>query len=453
MRVNETIFREYDVRGIADRDLTDSACLLLGKAIGTFVRTKGGKTFTIGRDCRLSGPRIKKALIEGLLSTGLEVIDIGLVPTPLLYFSVFHLNTDGGVQITGSHNPPEHNGLKICVGKTTLHGEEIQQLKKLISTGAFVTGAGTLRETDIKKDYANHLCRTVKPPFPIKVVVDSANGTAGVIAPELFRRLGCEVVELFSEPDGNFPNHPPDPTVPESQVALIKEVRKCGAAVGIGFDGDADRLAVVDPSGRALFGDELLVLYARRLLKDHPGATVISEVKASHRLFQDIENHGGKPVLWKTGHSLIKAKMKETGALLAGEMSGHMFFKDRYFGFDDAIYAAVRLFEILAEEKKTPSALLEDLPPSFCTPEIRMDCADEKKFEVVSRAKKQFENKGYRVNSIDGARVEFSDGWGLVRASNTQAVLVLRFEATSDKRLQEIRSDIETTVNQIISAL
>ncbi|MFM8268593.1 MAG: phosphomannomutase/phosphoglucomutase [Pseudomonadota bacterium] len=451
--MNEGIFREYDIRGIADRDLTDSAALLIGKAIGTFVRSKNGKAFTVGRDCRLSGPRIRKALVEGLVSTGLEVIDVGLVPTPLLYFSVFHLNTDGGVQITGSHNPPEHNGLKICVGKTTLHGGEIQELKHLIQIGKFSEGKGSVREVDIKRAYCEHIKKSVKHPFSLKVVVDSGNGAAGVVAPELFRSLGCEVVELLSEPDGRFPVHPPDPTEEESQKFLAAEVRKNGATAGIGFDGDADRLVVIDASGRALFGDELLVLYARSLLKDNPGAAIISEVKASHRLFQDIERHGGKPILWKTGHSLIKAKMKETGALLAGEMSGHMFFKDRYFGFDDAIYAAVRLFEILAESKQTPAQLLQDLPPSFCTPEIRMECADEKKFEVVRRAKKELEDRGYRVNPIDGARVEFEDGWGLVRASNTQAVLVLRFEATSERRLKEIKNEIETTVNEIISAL
>jgi len=453
MQLNEGIFREYDIRGIADRDMPDSVAVLLGKAIGTFVRAKNGKTFTVGRDCRLSGPRIQKALIEGLVSTGLEVIDIGLVPTPLLYFSVFHLNTDGGVQITGSHNPSEHNGLKVCVGKTSLHGGEIQELKHLVKSGKFSAGQGSVKTVDIKKDYCSHIKKIVKHPFPLKVVVDSGNGAAGVVAPELFRSLGCEVIELLSEPDGSFPVHPPDPTEPESQEFLAKEVKKHGSAVGIGFDGDADRLVVIDASGRALFGDELLVLYSRSLLKENPGAAVISEVKASHRLFQDIERHGGKPILWKTGHSLIKAKMKETGALLAGEMSGHMFFKDRYFGFDDAIYAAVRLFEIISAAHKTPVELLQDLPPSFCTPEIRMECADEKKFEVVNRAKKQLEAKGYRVNPIDGARVEFEDGWGLVRASNTQAVLVLRFEATSERRLKEIKSEIETTVHQIISAL
>lgn len=451
--LNELIFREYDVRGIADSDLNDSAVLLLGKAIGTFTRRRGGKTFTVGRDCRLSGPRIRTALVKGLLSTGVDVIDIGLVPTPLLYFSIFHLNTDGGVQITGSHNPPEHNGFKICVGKTTLHGTEIQELKNLIKENDFEVGSGSLKEADVKAPYLENIKRTVSHPLPLKVVVDSGNGTAGVIAPNLFRTLGCDVVELLSEPDGSFPNHPPDPTVPESQLFLASEVKRHRAAVGIGFDGDADRLVAIDASGRALFGDELLVLYARRLLKDNPGATVISEVKASHRLFQDIEQRGGKAILWKTGHSLIKAKMKETGALLAGEMSGHMFFKDRYYGFDDAIYAAVRLFEILAEEKKTPIQLLNDLPPSFCTPEIRMACADEKKFAVVAKTKQLLEASGHKVNPIDGARVEYEDGWGLVRASNTQAVLVLRFEATSEKRLKQIQNEIESTVHQVIESL
>lgn len=453
MSLNESIFREYDIRGLAASDLSDSSAHLIGKAIGSFVRRRGGKTLSVGRDCRLSGPRIQKALVSGLNEVGIDVIDIGLVPTPVLYFSVFHLHTDGGVQITGSHNPPEHNGLKICVGKTTLHGSEIQELKSIIQQNIFEKGSGTARSQDIKKDYSDYLRKNIRGPLPLKIVIDSSNGTAGVIAPELFRSLGCEVVELLSEPDGNFPVHSPDPTEKESQEYLASAVIKHQAAVGIGFDGDADRVVAIDASGRALFGDELLVLYARKLLKDNPGATVISEVKASHRLFQDVERHGGKAILWKTGHSLIKAKMKETGALLAGEMSGHMFFKDRYFGFDDAIYAAARLLEILAEEKKTPLELLQDLPPSFCTPEIRKECNEKTKFEVVAKARTQLEARGYKVNSIDGARVEFEDGWGLVRASNTQAVLVLRFEATSERRLQQIQNEIETTVNQVINSL
>lgn len=453
MQINESIFREYDIRGIADRDLTSETVLLLGKGVGSFIRRRHGKRITLGHDCRLSAPRIKKALLEGLLSTGLEVIEIGLSPTPLLYFSVHHLDTDGGIQITGSHNPGEHNGFKICVGKSTIHGEDIQEIKQIILKGDFVVEAGgSISRTDVSDAYIDKIVSTVKPPFKLKVVVDSGNGTAGVIAPKLFRRLGCEVIELYSEPDGNFPNHHPDPTIPESQRTLIESVLKNGAAVGIGFDGDADRIGVIDKSGQILFGDELLVLYARRLLQDHPGAKIISEVKASHRLFQDIEKHGGVPILWKTGHSLIKAKMRETGAMLAGEMSGHMFFADRYYGFDDAIYAAVRLFEIISETGKSPAELLGDLPSSYSTAEIRVDCSDETKFDVVKQARSLFEGKGYKVNPIDGARVEFKDGWGLVRASNTQPVLVFRFEANSESRLEEIRGDIEKTVNQIIGS-
>lgn len=453
MNINNTIFREYDIRGIADRDLTSDVCLLLGKGIGTFIRRQGGKRITLGHDCRVSAARIKKALLEGLLSTGLDVVEIGLSPTPLLYFSVHQLDTDGGIQITGSHNPAEHNGFKICVGKSTIHGEDIQVIRDLILKQDFVVEAGgSVSRTEVSDAYIEKVISTVKPPFNLRVVVDSGNGTAGVIAPKLFRKLGCEVIELYSEPDGTFPNHHPDPTVPESQRPLIENVLKHGAAVGIGFDGDADRIGVIDKTGQILFGDELLVLYARRLLKDHPGAKIISEVKASHRLFQDIEKHGGQPILWKTGHSLIKSKMKETGALLAGEMSGHMFFKDRYYGFDDAIYAAVRLFEIISESGKSPAELLNDLPSSFSTPEIRVDCPDEKKFSVVQRARDIFEGKGYNVNPIDGARVEFKDGWGLVRASNTQPVLVFRFEANSATRLEEIRGDIETAVNEIIGS-
>lgn len=451
--LNEMIFREYDVRGIADRDLPNETVLNLGKAIGSMIRGRGGSSVTVGRDCRLSGPRLNKALVEGLLSTGLKVVDLGLVPTPVLYFSVFYLNSDGGVQITGSHNPPEHNGFKICVGKTTLHGHEIQELKEMILKSRYASGEGTLSECDIKAEYISEIKKSVRHPFPIKVVIDCGNGAAGVVAPQLFKELGCEVIDLLSEPDGKFPVHAPDPTEKEAQEFLRSAVKEHGASVGIGFDGDADRLVVLDKTGRALFGDELLVLFSRSVLKAHPGASIISEVKASHRLFNDIKSRGGNPILWKTGHSLIKAKMKESGALLAGEMSGHMFFKDRYYGFDDAIYAAARLFEILTESGKSPQELLSDLPPSFCTPEIRLDCADQIKFEVVSKARKIFEERGYEVNPIDGARVEFSDGWGLVRASNTQGVLVFRFEAASERRLREIQNEIESTVHQVIESL
>ncbi|MBM4315986.1 MAG: phosphomannomutase/phosphoglucomutase, partial [Deltaproteobacteria bacterium] len=449
----EKIFREYDIRGVADRDLPHNVVSKLGRAIGSYVKRKGGKTLTVGRDCRISSDRIRQSLIDGLLATGINVIDIGLVPTPLLYFSVFELNSDGGIMITGSHNPPEHNGFKICVGKTTIHGEEIQYLKQIVQKDSYESGKGTLSEKDIKPLYTSMILKNIKHPLNLKVCVDSGNGMGGMIGPEIFRKLGCEVVELFSDLDGRFPNHHPDPTVIENLSFLAEKVKQTNAVVGIGFDGDADRIGVVDPSGKPIYGDELLVVYAREILKENSGATIISEVKASHRLFNDIALHGGKPILWKTGHSLIKAKMKEEGALLAGEMSGHIFFNDRYYGFDDAIYAAARLLEILAINKKTTAELITDLPVSFSTPEIRKDCPDEIKFTVVERALKQFQSQGLKVNAIDGARVEFGDGWGLVRASNTQPVLVLRFEASSQDRLNEIRSKLENTVSSLLKEL
>ncbi len=451
MKLNEKIFREYDIRGIADVDLPDSVVLPLGRALATLMRQRGAKRITLGRDCRLSSPRLHASLTEAFVGCGLEVIDIGLVPTPLLYFSVFNLDTDGGVMITGSHNPGEHNGFKICIGKTTIHGEDIQKIKHLLLKGDFISGKGSRSETNVVPAYWDCVVSSIQHPLAIKVVVDSGNGMAGPVAVELYKRLGCEVIDLFSTPDGNFPNHHPDPSELKNLVPLIAEVKQSRAPAGIAFDGDADRIGVVDISGKAIFGDELLVIYARDVLKTNPGATIISEVKASHRFFQDVTKHGGRPIMWKTGHSLIKAKMKEEKALLAGEMSGHMFFNDRYFGYDDAIYAGARLLEILAREKTTPSKLLVDLPHSYSTPELRVDCPDEKKFEVVAAARSSLERAGHKVNGIDGARVEFADGWGLVRASNTQPVLVYRFEASSEKRLGEIRKLIESTVAGLIS--
>ncbi len=452
MLVSEKIFREYDIRGVADNDLTDPVIEAIARGISTLLkRSNNAKKITLGRDCRSSSPRIAKALAKGFQKSGIDVIEVGLVPTPLLYFSIAHLKADGGVMITGSHNPSEYNGLKVCVGPATIHGEEIQEIRKIIEKEDFPSGNGKSEQQEIIPTYIDYVCKNIRHPIPLKIVIDSGNGMAGIVAPELYRRLGCEVTDLYSELDGTFPNHHPDPTVMENLADLKSKVGSLGAVVGIGFDGDADRIGVVDQSGRILFGDELLVLYARELLKTKPGARVISEVKASHRLFQDVESHGGQPILWKTGHSLIKAKMKETGALLAGEMSGHMFFADRYFGFDDAIYAGARLLELLHENKSTPVKLLSDLPKSFSTPEIRVECPDDKKFDVVAKARDALQAKGFQVNGIDGARVEFGDGWGLVRASNTQPVLVYRFEASSEKRLNEIRGIVEGTVSQFLS--
>jgi phosphomannomutase / phosphoglucomutase len=453
MIFNEKIFREYDIRGIADQDLPDTFVYGLGRAIGSYLSRSGGKTLTVGRDCRLSSDRIRAQLVEGLLKSGLKIIDIGLVPTPLLYFSVVHLKTDGGIMITGSHNPGEHNGFKVCVGASTIHGEQIQELKEILKKADFVEGRGEVTEFDIKPHYIEMIVNNIKHPISLNVVVDSGNGMGGTVAPEIYRRLGCQVTELFSTLDGKFPNHHPDPTVLENLTMLQQKMKEVGATVGIGFDGDADRIGVVDPSEKPVFGDELLAVYARSILQKMPGATIISEVKASHRLFNDIAAHGGKPILWKTGHSLIKAKMKEERAALAGEMSGHIFFNDRYYGYDDAIYAGARLLEILSETGKTTWDLLADMPSSFATPEIRRDCPDEIKFSVVKKALKKFQEQGLKVNSIDGARVEFGDGWGLVRASNTQPVLVFRFEANSQAKLKEIQDHMEGTVSSLLKEM
>lgn len=446
MSVNPKIFREYDIRGVAERDLPSGVARDIARAAGSLLRERGGTTMTLGRDCRLSSDRLHAAVLEGLLAAGVQVTDVGRVPTPGLYFSIPCLGVDGGIMITGSHNPPDQNGFKICIGASTIHGEDIQDLRSRVESGTFASGKGSVREEDVLDRYVDRMARDIGGPLGIRVAVDSGNGMAGPVAPRLLRKLGCEVFDLYSELDGRFPNHHPDPTEPENLDDLVREVKRRECPVGIAFDGDADRIGAVDASGRAIYGDELLVLYAREILREHPGATIISEVKASHRLFRDVEAHGGKPIQWKTGHSLIKAKMRETGALLAGEMSGHMFFKDRYYGYDDAIYAAARLCEIVARHGKTPSELLSDLPPSVSTPEIRVECPDEVKFEVVEKARRDLEAAGFRVNAIDGARVERSDGWGLVRASNTQPVLVYRFEAQTQAGLDEIRAAVENAV-------
>lgn len=451
-KLNEKIFREYDIRGNAEADLPSDIVEQIAKGIGTFITQHKGKKITVGRDCRLSSDRIFTAMVKGLVSCGIDVVDIGLVPTPLLYFSVFHLNTDGGIMITGSHNPGEYNGFKVCVGKSTIHGEEILQIRDIVKKGDFAKGAGKTTKTEVIPAYIDYVSQSVKLKRPVNVVVDSGNGMGGIVAPALYRKMGCQVTDIFSDLDGRFPNHHPDPTVVDNLKQAKDKVKSTKSTLAIAFDGDADRIGVVDQSGEVLFGDELLAIYARDILKTKRGAKIISEVKASHRLYTDIAAHGGEPIMWKTGHSLIKSKMKETGALLAGEMSGHMFFNDRYFGYDDAIYAGARLLEIIAKEELSPSQLLADLPKTVSTPEIRVDCPDETKFSVVDRAKAEFQKMGLTVNGIDGARVEFKDGWGLVRASNTQPVLVYRFEANTSARLNEIRSLVEGVISKHLRA-
>ena len=442
--MNPAIFREYDIRGLAEGDFDVAFALLLGKVHGTAIVESGGSRAAVGRDCRATSDSYAEAVIAGMAAAGLRVYDLGVCPSPLLYFSLFHLDLDGGIQITASHNPSAYNGFKICLGKDTLYGEQVQEIRRQIERGEFrQRPGGTVERYDIAAPYHRHLLADVpKLARQLRVVVDGGNGVGGPVAPPIFRQLGCQVWEIGCVPDGNFPLHHPDPTVPENLAMLVAKVKREKADLGIAYDGDADRIGAVDEQGNILWGDELLILFARDLLKRKPGALVISEVKCSQRLFDDIARHGGQSIMWKAGHSLLKAKMKETGALLAGEMTGHMFFKERYFGYDDAIYASLRLVEILANSGQPLSALLTDLPRSVSTPELRVDCPDDKKFIIAERATKYF-RQHFDVVDVDGARVRFPEGWGLIRASNTQPALVLRFEASSDAKLAEYRALVE----------
>ncbi|HWP65619.1 MAG TPA: phosphomannomutase/phosphoglucomutase [Candidatus Limnocylindria bacterium] len=452
--MNPAIFREYDIRGVADVDFDAAFAHRLGLAFGTLALEQGARLVSVGRDCRLTSDRYAEALRAGIAAAGLDVLDLGVCPTPLVYFSLFAWQLDGGIQITGSHNPADYNGFKICLGREALHGAQIQDLRARIEAGRFRSGQGTIRERPVVRAYQDYLVENIGPlGRPLRVVVDAGNGTAGPVAPEVYRRLGAEVIELFCDMDGRFPNHHPDPTLPENMEQLIAAVRQHGAELGIAFDGDADRIGVVDRHGRIIWGDELLVLYARDVLARNPGAVIVSEVKCSQRLYDDVARRGGRAIMWKAGHSLLKAKMRETDALLGGEMSGHIFFKERYFGYDDAVYAGARLLEILGRTGRTVDALLADLPPSHSTPEIRVDCPDDVKFEVARRVRDAFAADGLDLIDVDGVRVRFPHGWGLLRASNTQPVLVMRFEAESPAALAEYRAAVERAVAAARSAV
>jgi len=452
MEINPQIFREYDIRGVVERDLTPNIIKRLGQGFGTHMANLGRFNIVVGMDGRLSSNLFREMLIQGLISTGCNVVDIGLCPTPVYYFSIFHLDKDGGIMVTGSHNPPEFNGLKVSVGKSTIFGEEIQNLRRLIERGKFAVGKGDLSQVEIIHPYQDYIKENIQLKKKIKVVIDAGNGTAGVVAGPLLRDLGCELEELYCEIDGRFPNHFPDPTIPRNLRDLIDRVKKIRADVGIAYDGDADRIGVVDDSGNIIWGDQLMILFAREILKNKKRATFVAEVKCSQNLFTDIKQHGGKAIMWRTGHSLIKEKMKEENAVLGGEMSGHIFFADRYLGYDDAIYASCRLIELLSKTDRKLSQLLGDVPKAFITPEIRIDCPDEIKFRVVEKVKEEL-GREYPIIDVDGVRVKFDEGWGLVRASNTQPVLVLRFEALTGKRLKEIRKLIEDKVQTAISNL
>jgi len=450
---NPYVFREYDIRGVAAEDFPDEMVSDLGKALGTYFLKHEAHRITLGRDCRLTSPRLHENLSEGILKTGCSIIDLGIIPTPLLYFSLFHLDLSGAIMITGSHNPPDNNGFKICLNKITIYGEEIQTIRSILETGEFEEGKGQLSSTDITAPYLE----TVSALLAMgsrrrKAVIDAGNGTAGIVAGAFYRKLGAEVVELFCEMDGSFPHHHPDPTIPANLKALIAAVKEQKADLGIAYDGDGDRIGVVAENGSIIWGDQLMIVFSRAILDEVPGATFIAEVKCSQTLFDAIAEKGGTAIMGKVGHSPMKARLKEENAQLAGEVSGHIFFANRYYGYDDAIYAGARLLEILSRTEKNLSELLDDVPPTVTTPEIRIACADAIKFMVVQKLVESFK-RDYHVIDVDGARVLFEGGWGLVRASNTQPVLVLRFEARDAKTLQRIRTTVEKAVASCVAAV
>lgn len=446
--INPEIFRQYDIRGIAGKDMTADDVMRIGQGIGTYLQQQGNRYVAVGRDCRMTSDEYAERVVQGLAATGCRVVDIGVCPTPVSYFAIRHLETQGAVMVTASHNPPEYNGFKVCSGVDSVFGEQIQQIRRIIEEGAFHEGAGSVESYEILSDYIEYVLDNIELRRPLRVGLDAGNGTAGITAVPIIDNLGCEVHELYTDMDGTFPNHEADPTVAANMADLVQLVKEKGLDVGLGFDGDGDRLGVVDADGSLVYGDQLMILFSREILGRKPGATFVSEVKCSQTMYDDIEKHGGRAIMWKTGHSMIKKKMKEEQAELAGEMSGHLFFADRYMGFDDATYAACRLLEILAAERKTIAELLADVPKTYNTPEIRVDCADAIKFDVVSRVTEYFRQRE-KVIDIDGVRVLFDGGWGLVRASNTQPALVLRFEALSQERLAEIRSQVETVLEKI----
>jgi phosphomannomutase/phosphoglucomutase len=453
VEINPQIFREYDIRGIVDKDLTLDIVETLGAGIGTYFRQNQKKEAALGRDCRLSSPAFSEVMTKGLISTGCRVIDLGIIPTPLLYFSIFYKKYEAGVIITGSHNPPDHNGFKIMVGEEALYGKAIQGIYSIIMNNKFLKEKdGSKSFYNIVPEYEDYIQKNIRLEKKLKVVIDAGNGTAGVVASPILKKMGCDVIELYCEMDGNFPHHHPDPLLPDAMQDLINKVLETRADLGIAYDGDGDRIGAVDDRGNIVWGDQLMVVFSRDILASHPGAAIISEVKASKVLYEEIEKLGGRPIMWKTGHSLIKKKVKEEKALLAGEMSGHIFFADRFFGFDDAIYSSARLLEILSQSDKKLSQMLADLPQTFHTPEIRVYASDEVKFKIVEEVKKELSSK-YPVIDIDGVRAIYPKGWGLVRASNTQAMLVLRFEAETQEDLEAIRKDVQGTLEKVIKKL
>ncbi len=449
MDINPDIFRQYDIRGKVDTDLTEETVSVLGRAFGAHLAGAGAHRVSLASDNRLSSDAFRRIIGEELSKSGLDVIDYGVIPTPVFYSTLFTADVGGGVMITGSHNPPEFNGFKIARGRSTIYGDEIQEIREIAETGRFTVGKGGVEQGEAVSAYVDHLTDNISLGRRVRIAVDCGNGTGGIVVPGLLDRFDIDYKCLFCEPDGGFPNHHPDPTVVEYLQDLIETVRRGGYEGGIAYDGDADRIGVIDEKGEIIWGDRLLIIFARDILASNPGARVVFEVKCSQALVDAVEKAGGVPIMWKTGHSLIKSKMREEKALLGGEMSGHIFFADRYFGFDDAIYASLRLIEIMSRHEGTLSSLLEDVPVYFTTPEIRLESTDREKFQVVEKIGGYFKDK-YRVIDIDGVRVVFPDGWGLVRASNTQPVLVLRFEASSQAGLEVIIAEVTAALSDVM---
>ncbi len=440
------IFKAYDIRGIVERTFTPTIVEGIGRSLGSEALARGQRALAVGRDGRLSGPELAAALARGLTRTGCDVIDIGMVPTPVLYFATHHLGTGSGAIVTASHNPPEYNGLKMMLSGETLAGEAIQRLRRRLLEGDLREGTGRIRRHDVRKAYLARITGDVGLARRLRIVVDCGNGVAGAIAPELLRRLGCEVEELYCEVDGRFPHHHPDPGQPGNLRDLIAAVKRSRADLGLAFDGDGDRLGVIAPGGEIIWPDRQLILFARDVLARHPGAEIIYDVKSSRLLTDAIRAAGGKPTMWKTGHSLIKAKLRESGALLAGEMSGHVFFKERWYGFDDALYAAARLLELLARDPRPPAEVFAALPDSVNTPELHLAMREGEHHAFVAELVRHAEFPDATVSTIDGLRADFADGFGLVRASNTQPVLVFRFEATSAPALARIQDRFRALV-------
>ena len=445
--IKPEVFRQYDIRGIVGEDIDEESFYLIGKGFGTYLHQKGLSSLVLGGDARLTTPSLKEAFARGALETGCTVIDLGMVATPVLYFSIWKLKTDGGAMITASHNPSNYNGCKLNLGLDSVYADELQKVLHIIQKGEFASGSGTYTiNTSVNDDYKDYIISGITLERPVKVVIDAGNGVGGLYLPEILENLGCEVIKMYCESDGSFPNHHPDPTIEKNMQDLSKKVVSEGYELGIGLDGDADRIGVVDEKGKLLFGDQILNILARDYLRHNPGKSVIVDVKCSKNLYDDIIKYGGVPIMYKTGHANIKMKMKELGVEFAGEMSGHIFLADRYLGYDDAIYVSCRFIEVVSKTDAPVSTFLADQPKMYNTPELHIACSDDRKFEVVAKVCDELKAEGYDVLDIDGARVNFPDGWGLVRASNTTPVLVTRFEAVTEERMKEIQQLIESKI-------